>query len=324
MEHLNVVLVRVQYVFNNNTTIPLHCNYCLVSKPASLSPSHYYRLACLLHHYYRVVMFTKRIILPMKTQTYDTTPITTIVSISIIITMPSLNLKRSLCRIYHNGLFQCMRQSPQLQMSPPFTRIPHFFNIFLKRLDIHLFQICKWFIFLFLITKFLCANLPHFHEINLTVISTTTTTTTTPTNGENPPSSPSSALEGVYKAAISIGYNPCYKNEHKTIEPHLIAPPGHPSRSKSACQETQFHELYNETMRLSIVGYLRPELPFEGLDKLIVAIKKDIVDTEESLSLSSSLSLRKDDGDGDGDRDNPQHYVRVEAEKAWVLSNHGV
>ena len=79
-------------------------------------------------------------------------------------------------------------------------------------------------------------------------------------------------------------------------------------------------------MRLSIVGYLRPELPFEGLDKLIVAIKKDIVDTEESLSLSSSLSLRKDDGagDGDGDRDNPQHYVRVEAEKAWVLSNHGV
>jgi riboflavin kinase len=141
--------------------------------------------------------------------------------------------------------------------------------------------------------------------------SATDATTNTTTNGaRNLPS-----LRGVvYKAAISIGYNPCYKNEHKTIEPHLIAPPGHPSRSISACQETQFHELYNETMRLSIVGYLRPELPFEGLDKLIVAIKKDIVDTEESLS----LSLRDEDGD------NAQHHFLVKSEKAWVLSNDGV
>jgi len=110
-------------------------------------------------------------------------------------------------------------------------------------------------------------------------------------------------LEGVYKAAISIGYNPCYKNQHKTIEPHLIAPQGHPSRTKSACQETQFHELYDETMRLSIVGYLRPELPFEGLDKLILAIKGDIVNTEEMCDDLQTESFQ------------------VEDEKAWVLSN---
>lgn len=151
-------------------------------------------------------------------------------------------------------------------------------------------------------------------DTDATTTNNTTTTNTDTTNGANLPS-----LEGVYKAAVSIGYNPCYNNEHKTIEPHLIAPPGHPSRSKSACQETQFHELYNETMRLSIIGYLRPELPFEGLDNLIVAIKKDIVDTEESLS----LSLHEEEDDGDN-KDNPQHHVLVEAEKAWVLSNHGV
>jgi hypothetical protein len=29
---------------------------------------------------------------------------------------------------------------------------------------------------------------------------------------------------------------------------------------------------------LSVVGYLRPELPFEGLEKLTQAIKKDIED----------------------------------------------
>jgi len=85
---------------------------------------------------------------------------------------------------------------------------------------------------------------------------------------------------GVFNAAISIGYNPCYGNEEKTIEPHLIAPPNHPARAASACQETQFPDLYGASIRLSIVGYLRPELPFEGLDKLVEAIKNDIVKSE--------------------------------------------
>lgn len=108
------------------------------------------------------------------------------------------------------------------------------------------------------------------------------------------------ALRGVYKAAISIGYNPCYKNTHKTIEPHLIAPVGHPSRNISACGETQFRDLYHETMRVSIVGYMRPELPFDGLEKLIAAIKGDIVKTEQFC-------------------DDETNAV-VGAEKDWVLS----
>ena len=111
-------------------------------------------------------------------------------------------------------------------------------------------------------------------------------------------------LRGIYKAAISIGYNPCYNNRHKTIEPHLIAPPGHPSRNISACGETQFCDLYNETMRLSIAGYLRPELPFDGLDKLILAIKGDITKTED-LCDDVSNSMAKE-------------------EKDWVLSEEDV
>eukprot|EP00545_Synedropsis_sp_CCMP1620_P009882 CAMPEP_0119013798 /NCGR_PEP_ID=MMETSP1176-20130426/8988_1 /TAXON_ID=265551 /ORGANISM="Synedropsis recta cf, Strain CCMP1620" /LENGTH=203 /DNA_ID=CAMNT_0006966917 /DNA_START=61 /DNA_END=669 /DNA_ORIENTATION=- len=84
----------------------------------------------------------------------------------------------------------------------------------------------------------------------------------------------------VYKAAISIGYNPYYGNEQKTVEPHLIAPPSDERRHKSSCGETVLRDFYDEPIRLSVVGYLRPELPFEGLEKLIEAIKKDIVDSE--------------------------------------------
>lgn len=84
----------------------------------------------------------------------------------------------------------------------------------------------------------------------------------------------------IYPAAISIGFNPYYANTTKAVEPHLIAPPDDPSRHVSSCGETQFGDLYGMKIRLSIVGYMRPELPFEGLEKLKDAIKADIVETE--------------------------------------------
>jgi len=112
-------------------------------------------------------------------------------------------------------------------------------------------------------------------------------------------------LQQVHKAAISIGYNPCYSNTCKTIEPHLIAPRIgcrndtaedemrggrwgkekddemiNPFRYASSCQETLYPDMYGYTIRLSVVGFLRPELPFESLEKLIIAIKEDIRKTE--------------------------------------------
>ncbi len=111
-------------------------------------------------------------------------------------------------------------------------------------------------------------------------------------------------LQQVHKTAISIGYNPCYSNTFKTIEPHLIAPSttttkpdtlekiqkeesdddnnkkNNPFRYASSCQETLYPDLYGCTITLSVVGFLRPELPFETLDKLILAIKEDISKTE--------------------------------------------
>ena len=108
-------------------------------------------------------------------------------------------------------------------------------------------------------------------------------------------SSDGSSTEGAslgrtFITAVSIGYNPTYGNEEKTIEPHLIAPTGHPKRHSSSCNETLLQDFYGETIRLSVVGYLRPELPFEGLEKLTQAIKKDIADAER-LGASSDDAL---------------------------------
>lgn len=84
----------------------------------------------------------------------------------------------------------------------------------------------------------------------------------------------------VYKTAVSIGFNPTYNNKEKTIEPHLIAPPKDTRRHASSCGETLMGEFYDQPIRLTVVGYLRPEAPFEGLEKLVEAIKSDIVNAE--------------------------------------------
>jgi len=111
-----------------------------------------------------------------------------------------------------------------------------------------------------------------------------------PEGGEEEDGENSTSLGTVFKTAVSIGYNPTYGNDEKTVEPHLIAPPDHPRRHLSSCGETLFQDFYGETIRLSVVGYLRPELPFEGLDKLTEAIKKDITDAERLGSALNQLT----------------------------------
>lgn len=107
----------------------------------------------------------------------------------------------------------------------------------------------------------------------------------------------------VFPAAISLGYNPTYGNDTKTVEPHLIAPESDPRRHASSCGETVLQDFYDEPIRLSIVGYLRAELPFEGLDKLTNAIKKDI---------SATVALAENDDE------------IMKKEKIWVASGEPV
>lgn len=104
----------------------------------------------------------------------------------------------------------------------------------------------------------------------------------------------------IYKAAISIGYNPTYGNTKKTVEPHFIAPRHDPRRYASSTGETVLQDFYDQTCRLSVVGYLRPELPFTGLDALVLAIKQDIQEAERHTDSTDPIPV---------------------GEKAWVQSN---
>lgn len=97
----------------------------------------------------------------------------------------------------------------------------------------------------------------------------------------------------VYTAAISIGYNPTYGNSEKTVEPHLIAPESDPRRHSSSCGETILQDFYDQPIRLTVVEYLRPELPFEGLEKLIEAIKNDIAQSVNKASANDPVALQE-------------------------------
>jgi len=137
-----------------------------------------------------------------------------------------------------------------------------------------------------------------FARIGEPSVSTTATTATAPTSslrrtassstgetssggGNGQENGEGDGMGKVYTAAISIGYNPTYGNKEKTVEPHLIAGEEHPLRHASLTGETLFQDFYDKTIVLSVVGYLRPEAPFEGLEKLTEAIKGDIRKAEK-------------------------------------------
>eukprot|EP00937_MAST-01D_sp_MAST-1D-sp2_P001920 g1920.t1 len=67
--------------------------------------------------------------------------------------------------------------------------------------------------------------------------------------------------EGPFKAVSSVGLNPFFGLEEKTVEPHLL------------------HEFdddfYGADMKLVLCGFLRPEWNFPSLEALITAIKND-------------------------------------------------
>jgi FAD synthase len=63
----------------------------------------------------------------------------------------------------------------------------------------------------------------------------------------------------------------------------LIAPIDSEHRHESSCGETLLGEFYDQPIRLTLVGYLRPELPFEGLEKLVAAIKQGELSDESNF-----------------------------------------
>ncbi|GAB6019368.1 hypothetical protein CHUAL_000956 [Chamberlinius hualienensis] len=79
----------------------------------------------------------------------------------------------------------------------------------------------------------------------------------------------------VEKMVMSVGWNPFYKNEKKSMETHILAMNG---------------DLYGLILKIVIMGYIRPEKSFSSLSELLSAINEDIEYAKNAL-------------------DNPQHSI---------------
>ncbi|KAN0035237.1 hypothetical protein ACTA71_004498 [Dictyostelium dimigraforme] len=73
----------------------------------------------------------------------------------------------------------------------------------------------------------------------------------------------------VFPMAMSIGWNPFYKNTKKTIEIHLI------NKFDS--------DFYGAELRAIGLGFIRPMCDFKSLDELVKAINDDIDYAKSSL-----------------------------------------
>jgi FAD synthase len=78
-------------------------------------------------------------------------------------------------------------------------------------------------------------------------------------------------LDKTYKYVLSIGWNPYYENEIKTIEVFIIDYVG--------------DTFYEEVLEIDINYFLRTEANFENFGELVTAITYDIVQANSMLSI---------------------------------------
>lgn len=82
----------------------------------------------------------------------------------------------------------------------------------------------------------------------------------------------------VYKMATSIGWNPFFKNDKKTVEPHIL----------HAFEE----DFYGETLAIVVCGKIRPELNFDSMDALVAAIENDKRISAEALDMPQYQAMK--------------------------------
>ncbi|GFU39154.1 riboflavin kinase [Nephila pilipes] len=75
----------------------------------------------------------------------------------------------------------------------------------------------------------------------------------------------------IYKAVLSIGWNPFYQNDKKSLEAHIL--------------HNFEGDFYGSNLKLIILGHIRPERDFLSVEDLITEIKNDIRVADEKLTL---------------------------------------
>jgi len=89
-----------------------------------------------------------------------------------------------------------------------------------------------------------------------------------------------------HKAVVNVGYSPTFQgqeNVEKIVEAHLIGNTG-----------MDPPDFYNETMRLQLHGFMRPEIKFPSFPALIAQIKTDVFDADEALDQETNMLLQSD------------------------------
>lgn len=74
----------------------------------------------------------------------------------------------------------------------------------------------------------------------------------------------------VSKMVMSVGWNPYYKNEKKSMEAHIM--------------HKFDQDFYGAMLKVVVLGYLRPEKNFNSLEELVTAIQADIRNADDSLN----------------------------------------
>jgi len=91
-----------------------------------------------------------------------------------------------------------------------------------------------------------------------------------------------------HKAVVNVGYSPTFEgteNKEKIVEAHLII----------GENDVEIKgDFYNETMRLSLIGSLRPEKKFASFPELLAAIRYDIQCARDALLVAPFSHFRTD------------------------------
>jgi riboflavin kinase len=84
----------------------------------------------------------------------------------------------------------------------------------------------------------------------------------------------------VYPTVLSIGFNPFYNNTQRSIEIHILS---------------NFSEdFYGATLRLIILGFIRPEYDYVSKEALVEDIREDIRVAQRSLDREGYLAWKGD------------------------------
>ncbi|OLL25085.1 Riboflavin kinase [Neolecta irregularis DAH-3] len=85
----------------------------------------------------------------------------------------------------------------------------------------------------------------------------------------------------VFPMCMSLGYNPFYNNKTRSAEVHIMH---------------KFEDdFYGKELRAVVLGFIRTEQDYPGLDELIQDIQTDIMVTERSLAREAYQSYKYDD-----------------------------